>query len=197
VNRLDISPSLIHFTSGYTVEDAFRRIQTILAERKLLGSANKIKGGYQCVCFSEAPLDSLLGGLVNEHYYSRYSPFGIMVSKDWLFSLGGRPVIYETEQEYLGLAPSHGWRHVRYDLRPDHERVDFTWEREWRIRGDSLLFDPGVAQVVVLDRDWANRLWEEHNRNEDYKVVQYSHIIGSQHAEMQREQFRWTVHPLR
>lgn len=197
MSRVDISPSLIHFTSGDHTEGAFRRLQTILAERRLLGSANKIKGGYKCVCFSEAPLGSLQSGLVNEHYYSRYSPFGIMVSKDWLFSLGGRPVIYETDQEYIGLPLSHGWRHVRYDIRANHELIDFTWEREWRIQCDSLPFDPSVAHVVVLDRDWADRLSLEHSRNEDYKVLQYSPVIGSEHAEMHREQFQWSVHPLR
>lgn len=197
MSRLDISPFLIHFTSGDGLDDAFHRLQTILADRRLLGSARLIKGGYQCVCFSESPLGSLQAGFVNERCYSRYSPFGVMVSKQWLFSLGGRPVIYETEQDYFELAPSHAWRHMRYDIRTNRERVDYTWEREWRIQCDSLEFDPGVAKVVVLDKGWANRLFSEHQWNDDYKVLQYSSIIGSTLAEMHRDQFQWTVLALR
>jgi hypothetical protein len=95
MSRLDISPYLIHFTSGESYEDAFTRLRKIIADRELIAGSRYIKGNYRCVCFSEAPLTSLTSGLVNEDYYSRYSPFGIMVSKQWLFAQGGRPVVYQ------------------------------------------------------------------------------------------------------
>jgi hypothetical protein len=198
VSRVDISPDLVHFTSGENQEDAFRRLQKIIAERRLIAGRQYIKGNYACVCFSEAPLTILAGGLVNEEYYSRYSPFGIMVSKRWLFAQGGRPVIYESDQEYNDLPETHRWRHVLYELREDEGffRVDFTWEREWRIRCDHLRFDEASAQIVVPNHKWAERLVGEHHQKEDDFVAQYRELIGEDIAEQYREEFRWTIHML-
>ena len=162
MSRVDISPYLVHFTSGENQEDAFRRLQKIIAERRLIAGRQYIKGNYACVCFSEAPLVILTGGLVNEEYYSRYSPFGIMVSKRWLFAQGGRPVIYESDQEYNDLPETYRWRHVLYELRENFSRVDFTWEREWRIKCDHLQFDEASAQIVLPDHKWAEQLIAEH-----------------------------------
>lgn len=197
MSRTDISPYLIHFTSGNSLDEAFARLQKILAEQQILGSGRCIKGGYRCVCFSEAPLANLGDGLVNEMYYSRYSPFGILASKQWIFSLGGRPVIYETEEECRSLPDSHSWRHMRFDLREGTERVDFTWEREWRIRSDTLPISPSVAQVVVPDSSWAHRIASEHARAEDFSVMQYSLVVGEQVAEMYRQPFEWSILTLR
>jgi hypothetical protein len=47
----------------------------------LVGGGTKIRGGYDCVRFTEAPLASLGQGLVNPSVYSRYFPFGIMFEK--------------------------------------------------------------------------------------------------------------------
>src|SRR5207244_8179261 len=99
------------------------------------------KGKYRCVSFSETPLASLSDGLVNEEYYSKYSTFGIMVSKKWLFSHGGRPVIYQPLSEYQALPESHRWRLMTFELRDRYSFSDFTWEREWRIKCDELTFD--------------------------------------------------------
>lgn len=198
MSRMDISPYLIHFTRGENIEGAFVRLKTILHERCLRGSGERIRGGYRCVCFSEAPLSSLSSGLVNERYYSRYSPFGILVFKQWLFSIGGRPAIYETEEEYLSLPESHKWRHVRYDLRNGFERIDFSWEREWRIRCDILTLNPSIAWIIVPDNAWADHLMQEHDREQDYLVTQYVNIFDDQQiAEMHREPFQWQVVPLR
>lgn len=197
MSRIDISPFLVHFTGGDNLEDAFRNFQTIIAEQRLLGTGNRIRGGYHCVCFSEAPISSLTRGLVNERYYSRYSPFGILVAKEWIFTRGGRPVIYQTEEEYTSLPEDLRWRHMRYDIRGGFERVDFTWEREWRIPIDSLEFDNVVASLVVLDTSWAHRLVLEHEKEEGYRVLQYSAIFDAGLAEAYREPFKWRVLTLR
>jgi hypothetical protein len=145
------------------------------------------------VCFSEAPLATLPSGLVNEKYYSRYSPFGIMVSKQWLFAQGGRPVIYETDQEYNDLPETHRWRHVCYELREDFFPVDFTWEREWRINCDYLDFDEASANIVVPDFAWATQLTYKYGSEQDYLIAHYTLIFGDVIAEQYRKQFRWTI----
>ena len=197
MSRVDISPFLIHFTSGENYEDAFKRLQKIIDERRLIAGTRYIKGNYACVCFSEAPVVTLPDGLVNEEYYSRYSPFGIMVSKQWLFTQGGRPVIYESDREYNDLSESHRWRHVLYELRGNFSYSDFTWEREWRIKCDHLEFDERSAKIVVPDRAWAERLIAEHHREQDYVVAQYALVFDDTIAEAYREIFRWTILPLK
>lgn len=195
MKRSDISSNLVHFTSGADYEDSFERLQKILSDRKLIGGARCIKGRYNCVCFSEAPLPTLgERGLVNDSYYSRYSPFGIVVSKRWLFSVGGRPVIYQPDAEYENLPESHRWRHVRYDLPEKSPTTDFTWEREWRIHAEHLEFDHISAKIVVLNGSWAERLVKKHQSDQDYVVMDYSLIFDDALiAEAYRERFQWTI----
>jgi len=198
MSRADISPYLVHFTSGTTYEDAFTRLRKILADRSLIAGSRFIKGNYRCVCFSEAPLTSLTDGLVNQDYYSRYSPFAIMISKHWLFAQGGRPVIYQSAEEYYPLPDSHRWRHVLYEPSDSTKSIDFTWEREWRIKCEYLVFDQRSANIVVLDQSWADRLVSEHDWEEYYRITQYKLIFDDDiFVEAYLNPFQWTVLTLR
>ena len=193
--RRDISNFLIHFVSDESLDLEYLRLKKIIKERRLIGNNRLIKGGYRCICFSEAPVNCLPGGLLNPDYYSRYSPFGIMVLKKWLFNLGGRPVIYQSDDEYYLLPDKIKWRHVLYDPLKDPP-IDFTWEREWRINCDYLDFKPSNALIVVLDNSWANRLKADHEREEDYKVRAYSMILDEDDAELAeqfRNEFEWNI----
>jgi hypothetical protein len=199
--RTDVSNSLIHFTKGESKEDAFIRLKKIIREQTLIGGDSLIKGRFPCVCFSEAPLPNLKDGLINPSCYSRYSPFGILVAKEWLFERGGRPVIYESEEEYYSLPDSHKWRHVLYDL-CRNPPVDFSWEREWRIQCEYLHFEKNEALIVLPDESWANRLIEEHESDQKWKLRQYELIfddemLAQMHYEMNDEPFEWNLVPLR
>jgi len=192
--RRDISDKLIHFTKGEN-EEAFQHLRNIVEERHIIGTSEKIKGGYKCVCFSEAPLTSLEDGFVNPDAYSRYSPFGIILEKRWLYEQGGRPVIYQTNEEFNILPPELQWRHVRYE--PNKEPpVDFTWEREWRIQCDFLQIDPAYAGIVVTNESWAQRIIDEHEAEQDFMVLQYSEILDELIAEQYREAFPWRIFKL-
>jgi hypothetical protein len=196
VARDDISDKLIHFTRGGTLEEAFTNLRTIIDEGRLIGGNGFVKGGYKCVCFSEAPLAALEHGLLNSSAYSRYSPFGVMFEKKWIFEHGGRPVIYQPDAEYDVLPESYKWRHVRYEPH-EEEPKDFTWEREWRVQTEELNFDPSVAAVVVPDRDWAERLIAEHESDQEFKTLQYSQIMDEELAKQYREAFDWLIYVLR
>lgn len=194
--RPDISDHLAHFTGGASDEDAFGNLCRIIEERRLIGGTRAIRGGYRCVCFTEAPLLSLEGGLVNPTAYSRYRPFGIMFEKRWIFGQGGRPVIYQTGQEYAALPESLRWRHVRYE--PNSEPpVDLSWEREWRIRADEVPLDLTRAQIVLPTKDWAERLVAAHNKQQEWRVYEYSMLFDAMFGEAQREPFVWTIFTLR
>jgi hypothetical protein len=159
-------------------------MRSIVWEQRLRGGTGHIKGGYQCVCFTEAPQNTF------HDIIGRYRPFGIRVSKKWLYNEGGRPVIYQAEDEYDALPESHRWRHVRYEpgaIPP----VDFTWEREWRIHTESLPFPPGEARLVLPQADWAARLEAEHLEEEDYRIHLESVAYGDAYIMEQPELFRY------
>ena len=63
--RDDLTNNLVHLTKGIGDdsskhrEEALLTFDTIVSERRLLGNTGFIKGGYRCVCFSEAPIGKL------------------------------------------------------------------------------------------------------------------------------------------
>jgi len=194
--RFDISPQVIHFTKGRDDEDAFGNLCSILEAGEIFGAEGNIRGGFTCVCFTEAPLAALGEGLVNDVAYSKYSAFGVMFDKRHIFALGGRPVIYQSGVEYDALPEELRWRHMRYE--PDQEDVvDFTWEREWRVPAGSVQISAEVAGIVVPDDAWAQRLIEAHTEQQDWQVWQYSQIMDSTIAQQYREDFNWQLYTLR
>jgi hypothetical protein len=167
--RDDLSDRLIHLTRGDSIEEASKSFLKIMGAKELLGGDNCILGKHKCVCFSEAPLAKLSIILANPGAHGmRYSPLGIMVSKNWLYSKGGRPVIYQTKKEYDELPESHKYRHVTYD---PIKKIDFTWEREWRIRTDSLPLDEDETTLIVPTRDWAEKLRSEFEQKDFEKSL--------------------------
>ena len=86
--RFDISDKLIHFTSGgECVNDAFTRLRVITREGRLIGS-RMIRGGYRCVSFTEALLPAFAPAFNSEFPFTRYSQFGLMFDKNWIFRRG-------------------------------------------------------------------------------------------------------------
>ena len=155
--RDDLTNNLVHLTKGIGDdsskhrEEALLTFDTIVSERRLLGNTGFIKGGYRCVCFSEAPigkLSYLIASGADEKF--KYQPYGIMVSKKWLFEKGGRPVIYGPANEFDELPERFRYRHVRMHL--GEYTIDHSWEREWRLRTNVLEFASEEVTLVVPDR---------------------------------------------
>jgi hypothetical protein len=193
--RFDISNNLIHFTKGNSVNYAFTVLRTIVAERRLIAGSGMIRGGYRCVCFTEAPLVAFRAAFVREVPFARYSQFGIMFTKSWVYGHGGRPVIYQSDSEFEALPEELRWRHVRFDLTGDPV-VDWTWEREWRIQCDELPFSESEAVIVVPNEECATALLRFHDDDQDIEIQQYALMMDEQIAELWREDFRWRVAPL-
>lgn len=161
--RTDLSSKLIHLTRTVGDLSAEKRFARILSEKTLLGSANDVRGNFNVVAFTEAPISILASILANAKILDmRYAPLGFMVDKKWLYERGGRPVIYETHQEYEDLPDSKKYLHVRYE---PHRNADYSWEREWRIKTDHLKLDPAITTVIVPNRDWVNKYHEVHTSN--------------------------------
>lgn len=158
--RPDLSTKLVHLVKGDTTEVALGVLMAILDQKKLRGGNGKIRGGYTCVCFTESPLAQLCLSLSRrEANQFKYRPLGIMVDKDWAFEKGARPAIYQPDEEFNLLPEELRYRHVRYE---PANQVDFTWEREWRLKTDKLSIEPKDVTVLVPQRNWADTLIEIH-----------------------------------
>jgi hypothetical protein len=171
--RRDIGNLLFHFTR--TPEAPFVTIQKgpastmgmqasaasvlrkILYGGKLIGTSTWTYGD-NCICFTEAPIHefasifSLVEIASSKKERPRYEPYGVAISKPYLFRSGGRPVIYDHPAAFDYLPQSQKYRFVPYD--PDNG-IDFTWEREWRIKTDALVLDPKETLVIVPYSDEA------------------------------------------
>jgi hypothetical protein len=114
--RRDVGDLLFHFTrniepqritvsirdnhSIYMGGSASAVLHKILYEEKLIGTS-RWTYGKDTICFTEAPIQefnsvfSLVSIASTKAERPRYEPYGIAVSKKWLFEQGGRPVIYD------------------------------------------------------------------------------------------------------
>ena len=160
--RDDLSNKLIHLTKGTFLEAeiVFRKI---LEEKKLRGSSKDIKGGHNVICFSEAPLSKLGLILANHNMCNmRYMPFGLMFEKKYLFDKGARPAIYQPSDEYEYLHKNQQFRHVRFE---PNNKIDWTWEREWRIQIDELPLDHENVTLIIPDRKWEKEFQKKHHND--------------------------------
>lgn len=174
--RDDIGNNLVHLSKGVGNDpskhraEAAKNLVLILRERSLRGGMGFIKGKHVCVCFSEAPISKLSHILAaNDPAGFKYQPYGVLVGKKWLFNKGGRPAIYGPDTDYEKLPDEMRYRHVRFWL-SDQYSVDHTWEREWRIKADSLPITPDEVTIVVPDRA-AKEAFSKHGFAEWHYIV--------------------------
>ena len=136
---------------------AFAVLKKILSEGKLEGTSTWTYG-QKCVCFSEAPIVefnsifSLVAIAASKQERPRYEPYGVAISKKWLFEKEGRPVIYDRPDAFENFPKDLRYRFVPYD---PGKGIDYTWEREWRIKTDALRLDPRHTLVIVPTADEA------------------------------------------
>ena len=87
----------------------------------------------------------------------RYSMFGLRFAKTFLYQAGGRPVIYGKTSELKDMLPSSEyWRIVDMELDDNQRLVDWSHEREWRIKGD-LEFDYSDIEIIVPEYTYYHR----------------------------------------
>ena len=139
-----------HFVKFESNKDiAAQALLRIIESGELRGGTGYIMGGHTCICFSDKPVGSNFPGLFDMYGTQKiYARFGISIPKINLYKKGGRPVIYQDISEYNNLPDTHKWRHVTYKpYQPS--RVDFTWEREWRIQINHLNLKEVKASIVI------------------------------------------------
>jgi hypothetical protein len=161
--RNDLSSDLVHWTKGADLRAAFDNLKSIISDDAIRGSNHLIKGSYVTVCFTETPIC---------HFHAaanKYSPFGVRFPKAWAFTSGARPAIYQRDDEFSALPPTHQWRHVRYE--PDRLfPIDFSWEREWRILTEKLKLSGSGCDVIVPSMGWYDELLAWHREKEENRI---------------------------
>ncbi|SPT99196.1 Uncharacterised protein [Lysinibacillus capsici] len=163
-NRNDISAYLTHLTKPQGDLNSVEVLIKILKERKLLGSGRSgfIKGSEKAVCFQDAPLNGIGQNVLHEERMRkefggkiRYQAIGLMFSKPYIFKNGGRPVIYEDKELASELFDEVSWRVVTMDFNDLHNIIDWSHEREWRMKGD-FEFELSKVYVVLTNRNSYN-----------------------------------------
>jgi hypothetical protein len=188
--RRDVSNLLFHFTRSTDQDDAFSVLCKILSTKKLFGTSRWCEPN-NVVCFTESPIQefnsvfSLVSIAASQSQRPRYEPYGIAVTKKWLYEQGGRPVIYDhpdTIQEY---PETLRYRFVPYN--PACGAKDYTWEREWRIKTDELNLDPQHTLVIVptskeaFEVVYEYAMVETHHEydSDDWNDPSAAHITGA------------------
>ena len=160
------------------IEDRLHSANVCPDEQQLLRGKPRptVKGPYPAVCLTEQPISAILITLEAEP--GRYSGYGIGYYKPNLFDYGGLPVLYSSKAE-LGKRIKEGepgWEEgkdifgdglplhlqylwVNYDplgIGPFNQTLDFTWEREWRVKfPNPRIKEPGLP--VGLRNPWSEQ----------------------------------------
>lgn len=155
---LGTAAMLTHFTRASRAGDALDNLVEILRGGVIRGASRMVRGKSPAVCLFDAPLSELSGLLARKNRH-RYQPFGVALERRYAFQMGARPVIYMPWPEACGiLAADEMWRVVALDLAAAAP-VDWTSEREWRVRGDLALPPRGAVALVESWRD-ADEIYE-------------------------------------
>jgi hypothetical protein len=187
-NRTDLTNLLTHLTRPKPeYPNPTDLLIKILNERTLLGSTEGyIVGNQKVVCFQDAPLYAIAENAIN-HIEEieqngvnklRYFPCGLAFPKDTLYTLvapdnspisgsGARPVIYEKTGIAKDFLPDNQhWRIVDFEISNTNNITDWTYEREWRLKGD-LTFHYNLTTVLLRD----SQQYREFVKKVDYNIL--------------------------
>ncbi|HCM1502558.1 TPA: hypothetical protein N2941_004407 [Vibrio parahaemolyticus] len=157
--RSDLSTSLVHLTKRTKRLSSVKIMHKILKEKKLVGSTTDsgfIVGSNRAVCFQDAPVHAICQNCWFEQKLResddtvkvRYQPSGFLFHKQLVFKSGGRPAIYDRTSDAKQYLPeSEWWRIVNLNLNNDSQFVDWTHEREWRVKNE---FNFELSDVTLL-----------------------------------------------
>lgn len=170
LQRSDLSQWVVHFVRSHTritpqqLGNAGDTLNSIFREMMIRPSQLDFVTRYcpeGAACFYDAP-PSVWPEIVQTNPSNRQS-IGIVVHKNALWQLGGRPVIYTENADPTYWPEAERYRIVRTDLGRSPQPVDWTHEREWRVRGGLCLLQPQMNSTwwwpIVPNTEWLNYLF--------------------------------------
>lgn len=200
--RIDHSDYLIHFTkdtkdsSCWDFQKSYENLLKIVKEGVINTSSYLRLKKIESICFTEASYAALTeDGVLNKKYFKRYSPFGLMFSKKYIYKKGGLPVIYGPKEDFDSIQDNDlfNWRFVSYNpIGNTNEYRDFSWEREWRIKPiGSFTIDPENVKLIFPSLEWAEKFRNDHDAEHQLEscecnclrectIVEYDRLLGSE-----------------
>ena len=178
-HRNDITSRITHLTNGETADEAFKNLLSILEGKKINGGHGFVNGSDSVVCLQEAPLNSISENLIYERMlreangsnYYRYRAFGLRFAKIFIYKCGGRPVIYGKSSELKNILPKEEWwRIVDLQLNSTENIIDWSHEREWRVKGD-LQFQYNQTEIIVPTRTYYKKFVEYCLENQKQEML--------------------------
>ncbi len=159
IKRSDLTSRLCHLTRSTLEKSALEVLYDILDTKTLKGSTSEgfIIGDDKAVCFQDIPLYSIAENIQYEDEMARsnkskihYECIGLRFNKALLFiNKGARPVIYGPKDELKGfINEKEFWRIVNLDYTDSDAIIDWTHEREWRVKGD-VQFEYEDIEIVL------------------------------------------------
>lgn len=137
----------------------------------------EVRDKFNVACLTETPLNQLhllVGAIPGRQI--ELEPFGFVFTKEFIAAKGGQPAIYvnsynqkvwlrESTDALFQTACVDGkltpklWRLLPF-INAMHERYDFSWEREWRVR-NGLKFALADLVCVILPSEGEDDLKEK------------------------------------
>ena len=158
--KRDYSPLLVHLTRADDIFPAKEVLKIILNEKTLrayhyyclfdsdiVSLSNSTQDIFKVTCFTETPIDQI-DILLNEVYGRdfKFESYGLVFTKDYIKNKEGNPVFYVDVNMFDSLWKLYNDAKGRnFSLRDNKvlavinkcdEKIDFHWEREWRIVGN-------------------------------------------------------------
>ncbi len=131
-SRADLSTSVVHLCKG---ENAGTTLRQILRDLRVNASKRPevVRGDpLGAACFYDVP--SPYDGLLRTNPSGRRG-YGIIVTKESLWEVGGRPAIYTDDWAFPAGWPESERFRLIYTRLSRNPPVDWMHEREWRTRG--------------------------------------------------------------
>lgn len=137
-----------------TSHSAFAALSRIVQQRRLIASANGIRGETAVVSFSAKPLHELTKQRTFRAHRGRWDceAYGLCVRRQWLQAHRAKPVVYGDDDQWASLPkPDQAFFQLKTTrMRRGAKTIDWTQEAEWRVPGDLDLSEADREEAVLF-----------------------------------------------
>ena len=143
----DVSPYLYHFVKG---DNPLQVLKQILKDNALKSDK------HDFISYTESPL-RVMNDILD--YFQKfknkpncrpmYEKYGIGINKKFMYEkFGARPVIYGPAEDKFHIGKELLWRFELLDF----VEWDFSWQREWRTKGNYFELPKDNEDVIIICR---------------------------------------------
>lgn len=185
-SRTDLSDYVIHLTKG---DESFEILGKIIKDLEILPSKQLAITVYEpegAACFYDCPIEIIKD--VIQSSPSNRKPHGIMVPKTEFWDMGGRPAIYtdlnKAEERTSVWPKSQAFRLINTNLCRTPDPIDWTHEREWRVKGEFPLGGFVTWKCLVNTAEEAESLYDRFG-------LPYSFYVLEENADYSALDIEW------